>query len=311
MKVETVAVIGTGTMGAGIAQVFAQRGCATWIHDVAPGRLEAAQAKIREVLGELGRAGTGAPKEMEAAISRVHTCSDLERAVGDADFVVEAVPEVLSTKQAVFSQLDRLCRPEVVLATNTSGLSVSAIASATNRPERVVGMHWWNPPYLIPVVEVIRGQETADETLETTRRVVESLGKKPVVVQKDVPGFLGNRMLYALIREALFCLEQGIASPEDIDTVVRDGIGFKFPVYGPLETLDLAGLDIYLKVSQYLNGELCRSTSPPDWLRQRVEAGELGQKSGKGFYTYTGDAAARAAKKRSQLMGLARQLGYL
>lgn len=311
MSVEKVAVIGTGTMGAGIAGVFAQRGFAVSVYDSAPDRLEAALAKVRETLEELAGAGVINSGEIGLTLARIRPGGDLAETVGAADLVLEAVPEVLSIKQVVFADLDHLSRPATILATNTSGLSVTAIASVVRSPERVVGMHWWNPPHLIPVVEVIRGAKTSEHVLDATRKLVERLGKKAVLVQKDIPGSLGNRMQYALMREAVFLLEQGVASAQDIDTMVKAGFGFKFPVYGPLETIDLAGLDVFLKVSEYLYGDLDRSTKPPEWLRQKVEAGEKGLKSGKGFYDYSGGDLSRAGQKRTQLLGLARHLGYL
>jgi len=285
-QIQNVAVIGTGTMGPGIAQIFSQSGLKVILYDIKVEQLEKATQAIQNNLKTFVGTGSITSKEAEETRQRITTTSNLKEAAQSADFVLEAVPEVLDIKKSVFSELDRLCPPDVILATNTSGLSITEIAKGTQSPNRVVGMHWWNPPIIIPAIEVIKGELTGGETVDITKALVTKIKKIPILVQKDVPGFLGNRMQYALMREAIALLNEGVASAEDIDMMIKAGIGFKFPVMGPLETIDMAGLDIFYRVSQYLYGKLDASLSPPAIVKEKVERNELGLKSGKGFYDY-------------------------
>ena len=285
-QIQNVAVIGTGTMGPGIAQIFSQSGLKVLLYDIKVEQLEKATQTIQNNLKTFVGTGSITSKEAEETRQRITTTSNLKEAAQAADFVLEAVPEVVDIKKSVFSELDRLCPPDVILATNTSGLSITEIAKATQFPSRVVGMHWWNPPIIIPAIEVIKGELTGEETLNITKALVTKIKKIPVIVKKDIPGFLGNRMQYALMREAIALLNEGVASAEDIDMMIKAGIGFKFPVMGPLETIDMAGLDIFYRVSQYLYGKLDASPSPPAIVKEKVERNELGLKSGKGFYDY-------------------------
>jgi 3-hydroxyacyl-CoA dehydrogenase len=285
-QIKNVAVIGTGTMGPGIAQVFSQGGLNVLLYDIKVEQLEKATQNIQSNLKTFVETGYLTSKEADETRRRISSTSNLKEAAQAADFVLEAVPEVLDIKRSVFNELDRLCPPDVILATNTSGLSITEIAKATQSPGRVVGMHWWNPPIIIPAIEVIKGELTSEETLNITKFLVTKIKKIPVIVKKDVPGFLGNRMQYALMREAISLLNEGVASAEDIDMMIKAGIGFKFPVMGPLETIDMAGLDIFYRVSQYLYGKLNQSPSPPAIIKEKVEKNELGLKTGKGFYDY-------------------------
>ena len=300
-RIQKVAVIGTGTMGPGISQIFAQSGLKVILYDIQEEPLVKAHRAIENNLKTFLDRGILTPAEARETQERITSTSSLTEAVQAADFVLEAVPEVLDIKKSVFQSLDRLCPPDVILATNTSGLSITEISKATQTPGRVVGMHWWNPPIIIPAIEIIKGAATTDETLEITRALVLKIKKVPVVVKKDVPGFLGNRMQYALMREAIALLNEGVASAEDIDMMIKAGIGFKFPVLGPLETIDMAGLDIFYRVSQYLYGKLDTSAAPPAIVKEKVERNELGLKTGKGFYDYTGinipDLTAERIKK--------------
>ena len=236
----------------------------------------------------------------------------MEQAVKGVDLVLEVIPEVFDLKVKLLADLDRICDPGVILATNTSGLSITEMAKSTSRPGKVVGMHWWNPPIIIPVIEIIKGQKTDETVVQTLNALIKKMKKTPVLVKKDVPGFLGNRLQYALMREAIALLNEGVASAEDIDTMIKAGIGFKYPVMGPLETIDMAGLDIYHRVSQYLNKDLDASSGPAPIIEEMVKKGDLGLKSGKGFYDYAGqDVQALMGERIKKLILLLKDLNFV
>jgi 3-hydroxyacyl-CoA dehydrogenase len=309
--VKTAGVIGTGTMGPGIAQVLAQHGIGVQIYDIKEEQLRKARETLDRNLKLMSDAGFVSKNDIERIGSQIQETRDLKAAVDGVDLVIEAIPEVLDLKTAIFAELDRLCAEGTILASNTSGLSITALAKATGRPGKVVGMHWWNPPIIIPVIEVIRGQATDDATVEVLTDLIMKIHKVPVLVKKDVPGFLGNRLQYALMREAIALLNEGVASAEDIDTMIKAGIGFKFPVMGPLETIDMAGLDLYHRVSQYLYKNLDSASSPPAIIEERVKNNELGLKTGKGFYDYSGmDVNKLMGQRISKLLVLLKDLGY-
>jgi 3-hydroxyacyl-CoA dehydrogenase len=285
--IKKVAVIGTGTMGPGIAQVLAQHEIEVQIFDIDPEQLKKARETLGANLNLMEQAGMLSGTGAADARNRIQDAASLTDAVRDADLVIEVIPEVMDLKARLLSELDEICGPDTILASNTSGLSITKMAQATQRPEKVVGMHWWNPPIIIPVIEIVKGESTGESVLQTIDNLIRKIGKVPVLVKKDVPGFLGNRLQYALMREAIALLNEGVASAEDIDTMIKAGIGFKFPVMGPLETIDMAGLDIYYRVSQYLNKDLDKSDGAAPIVAKMVEQGDLGLKSGKGFYDYS------------------------
>ena len=310
--IKKVAVIGAGTMGPGIAQVLAQHGVEVKIFDLLPEQLQKAEETLKNNLNLVGQAGLLSEADQAAVIERIGFASDLEAAVAGADMVVEVIPEVFELKTKLLAQLDQVCAPETILASNTSGLSITAMAAATGRPGLVVGMHWWNPPIIIPVIEIVKGKDTDEAVLQTLDVLIRKIGKVPVLVKKDVPGFLGNRLQYALMREAIALLNEGVASAEDIDTMIKAGIGFKFPVMGPLETIDMAGLDIYFRVSQYLNKDLDKSEGAAPIVEEMVNQGNLGLKSGKGFYDYSGqDIPALMGGRIKKLLLLLKDLDYV
>ena len=251
-EISAVAVIGAGTMGPGIADMFARAGCHVHLVDLSDALLDQAMARLRLGQQALVEAGLLRPRDADAAVSRVTTTTDLSEACDGSEFLLEAVTEDLALKQELFAACDRLCPRETVLATNTSGLSVTAIAGATGRSDRVGGMHFWNPPHLIPLVEVIRADTTSDDTAELLKSVALRLGKKPIEVRRDIPGFVGNRLQFAVVREALHLLEEGVASAEDIDTAMTAGPGLRYSFLGPLRTADLGGLDVFRAISSYL-----------------------------------------------------------
>jgi 3-hydroxybutyryl-CoA dehydrogenase len=311
-EVSRIAVIGTGTMGPGITQVFAQHGIEVNIFDVKPEQRKNALESLNRNLALFAEEGIVPRSSIDQIKSRVHTSSSLKEAVDGVDFVLEAVPEVPDIKTKVFSDLDAVADGSTILASNTSGISITKLAGATKRAPAVIGMHWWNPPIIIPVIEVIRGEKTSDETVQTTEALAKKINKLPVLVEKDVPGFLGNRLQYALMREAIAILNEGVASAESIDTMIKAGIGFKFPVMGPLETIDMAGMDIYSRVSQYLYKALNNDTTPPPIVNEMVEKNELGLKTGKGFYDYSGtDVNVLMGGRIKKLITLLKDLGYV
>lgn len=301
-QVQTVAVVGAGTMGPGMSGVFARHGFDVRLTDVKPDVLERAKGTLDIVYKTLIGGGFMTEAEAEAGRSRVKFTLDLAEAVDGADFVLEAIPERLDIKEKFFREVEGMVRDDTILASNTSGIPITKIAEAVQRPERVVGMHWSNPPHLIPVIEVIKGAQTSDETVTATRRVVERIDMIPVLVKRDVQGFVENRILYAIMREALHLLEEGIASAEDIDTITKWGIGYKLAVIGPLELLDVAGLDIYNSVASYLNADLSATDQVSSVITEKVEAGQLGLKTGRGLFEYQPDEIPALAQRRARLL---------
>jgi 5-formyl-3-hydroxy-2-methylpyridine 4-carboxylate dehydrogenase len=300
--VRTVALVGAGTMGPGMAAMFATHGFDVRLTDVKPDVLDRARGTVETVYATLQQGGLLSADQVAAARPRVTFTLDGGEALRGAEFVVEAIPERLDLKQRFFADAERHVAAGAVLASNTSGIPITELGRAAQHPERVVGMHWSNPPHLIPVIEVIRGERTGDAAVETTRRVVERLEMIPVVVRRDVPGFVENRILYAIMREALHLLEEGIATAEDIDTIVKWGIGYKLAVIGPLELLDVAGLDIYDSVASYLNADLSGRRDVSPLVRRKVEAGELGIKTGRGLFAYTPETIPSLMQRRMRLL---------
>jgi 3-hydroxyacyl-CoA dehydrogenase len=268
-------------MGPGMGAVLARAGIETALYDVSVEALERARAGVDLAAGVLDR--LEAPKEDGGSV-RFET--ELAAALDGAEFVLEAVPERLELKQEVFPQLEQLAEHGAILASNTSGIPITKIASVCAWPERVVGMHWSNPPHLIPMIEVIPGEQTAQETVDATCELVRRFGYHPVV-EKEVPGFVENRILYAILRECLDLVDRGIIDPEGLDLNVRWGIGYKLAVIGPMELLDMAGLDIYNAVGSYLNRDLSTSGEVSSTIRGLIEQGRLGMKTGGGVYDYT------------------------
>jgi 3-hydroxyacyl-CoA dehydrogenase len=310
--INKIAIIGTGTMGPGIAQVLGQHGIEVRIYDIDPDQLKKARETLAANLSLVCREGLISEADVTGIQSRIKDASSLGQAVKGVDLVLEVIPEVFELKTKLLAELDAICDPAVILASNTSGLSITAMAKSTNRPDKVVGMHWWNPPIIIPVIEIIKGEQTDDAVVQTADALIRKINKIPVLVKKDVPGFLGNRLQYALMREAIALLNAGVASAEDIDTMIKAGIGFKFPVMGPLETIDMAGLDIYHRVSQYLNKDLDRSQGAAAIVEEMVNKGDLGLKSGKGFYDYSGqDVKALMGGRIKKLLLLLKDLDYV
>ena len=293
-KPENIAVIGAGLMGHGIAQIFAIHGHPVNLMDLDDTVLSNAVESIRSNLALMAQKGIGSEAEIESAIQRIRTTTDLAEAVSQAQFVVEAVLEKLDLKQTIFKDLDALCPPDTILATNTSVISISEIAQKSNRRGRIVGTHFWNPPYLIPLVEVIRGDESDQEVVDRTFDLLQRVGKHPVRVHKDTPGFVGNRLQHALWREAISIVEHGIADAATVDECIRYGFGLRLPALGPLENADMVGTDLTLAIHDYILKYLERSPSPSPLLKEKVKQGKLGFKSGEGFQKWSAEDAQRS-----------------
>ena len=280
--IRTVAILGAGTMGNGIAHVFARCGFGVILRDIENRFLERALETISKNLDREIKKGKITDAEKPSVLARINPVTKME-AITRADFVVEAVPEHLELKREVLREADRVLRPEVILATNTSSISVTTLAAATQRPDRFIGMHFMNPVPVMPLVEVIRALQTSNETFETTMKLCEKLEKKPVAVT-DSPGFVSNRVLMPLINEAAFCVMEGVATAEAVDAVMK--LGMNHPM-GPLELADFIGLDVCLDVMEVLfEGFGDPKFRPCPLLKKMVSAGWLGKKSGHGFYVY-------------------------
>lgn len=279
----TVAVIGAGLMGSGIAQVAAVAGWDVVLRDITDDALRRGLEAIEKSTAKFVSKGTLSDDDREAALARITTTTDLD-AAGSADLVVEAVFEQLEVKRDLFANLDRICRDDAVLATNTSAIPITNIAAATTRPEAVVGTHFFSPVPMMPLCELVRGRRTSTETLATARSFAESTGKTCVVVNRDVAGFVTTRLIAAFVMEAVRLYESGVASAEDIDTACRLGFGHAM---GPLATTDLTGVDILRHATMNIYTETGDPKFfPPEILTRMVAAGDIGRKAGRGFYSY-------------------------
>ena len=278
-----LAVVGAGLMGSGIAQVAAQAGWQVTLRDLDDAATERGVNGIRKSLEKFAEKGKIEASDVEAALGRITPTTELE-AVADADIVVEAVFERLEIKHEVFRALDKICKADAVLATNTSAIPVTQIAAVTERPEAVVGTHFFSPVPMMKLCELVRGYKTSDETLATAKAFAEEIGKTVVVVNRDIAGFVTTRLIAALVVEAVKLVESGVVSAEDLDTACRLGFGHAM---GPLATTDLTGVDVLLHASKNIYTDTAdEKFFPPELLQRMVTAGDLGRKTGKGFYTY-------------------------
>lgn len=303
--IRRVAIIGLGTMGPGMAARLARGGIEVTAYDIAPAAIERARAMLDTSYGVLDALGITASDEKAGS---VRLSDDLGEAVKEADLVIENVPEKEEIKADVYRKVDAVIGPDTIVASDTSGIPITRLQSHISHPARMLGMHWSNPPHIIPMIEVIGGERTAPETVATIRDFIRSLGLLPVLLKKDVPGFVENRVLYALLREVVDLVERGVIEPEDIDTCVSWGIGYKLAVVGPMALLDMAGMDIYHSVSSFLNADLADRKDVAPLVSKQMEAGKLGLKSGEGIYSYTPESIAKLQPERARKLVAIRRI---
>jgi len=312
--IRNVAIVGAGTMGHALAHVFAAHGCTVRLTDDRPETLPAALAMIRAELATLVEMKRMSDEDAARALERIHPTGRLEQAASEADLAIEAVVEDAAVKQAVFAALDRYCPPHAILASNTSYLNIFDFI-ATGRPAKVAITHWFAPPHIIPLVEVVCGPETSPETADALQQLLTAMGKRPIVLRKFLPGFIANRLQSALTQESLFLLDNGYADAEDIDTAARAGFGLRTPILGLMQRFDFAGLDLTQKIlsnRQYLPPQLIDRSPSVD---AHVANGELGIKTGRGFYDYGGRTPAELARERDRrllrLLDLLEEMGEI
>jgi 3-hydroxybutyryl-CoA dehydrogenase len=302
MNFETkkVVVLGAGTMGHGIAHVCARSGYETVMVDIKPEILARALDNIRKELELFVNKGLINRQEIEDIMSRISTELSIAKAVKDADFVIESVVEDFETKKSVFKEVDENAPFHAIIGTNTSTISIIELAKVTRRRQMVLGVHFWNPPHLMPLVEIVKTEFTSDEVIGATRKFIERIGKIPVLC-KETPGYLGVRLQAAIFLEAVRMLEEGVASAEDIDTAVKMTLGLRYPMLGPLEVADLGGVDVFYHAINYLYSVTKEERlKPPKTLKEMVEKGKLGIKTYEGFYKYTPEQVEKIVKFRDE-----------
>ena len=297
--IKQVLLAGTGAMGSSFAQIFARYGYQVIAYDIFDAALEKARKLIEINQSAMVEAGELTDEESKALMDRI-TLTTSKEYFKTADFFLEATVEKMDIKHAFFKEVSEAAKPDAILCTNTSGMSITEIAKAVKDPSRFCGMHWVNPPHLIPLVEVIAGEESSPEVLDVVVDVARSLQQKPVRVYKDPTGFILNRLQYACLREACHCVEMGYASIEDVDNVMKYGLGMRYACIGPFETVDFGGIHIFNHVGSYMFDALCNDGGVPPILKQAYEEGKLGISNASGFYDYSDGKDAAALKKRDR-----------
>ncbi|CAM2186250.1 3-hydroxybutyryl-CoA dehydrogenase [Paraburkholderia sacchari] len=299
--VTVAGVVGTGLMGVGIATQCALHGLRTIVHDVDPARLASVAAKAEAVLDELVDAGRIDAAARAAALARIETTGQLD-AMTQAQFVFEAVPEVLDLKHRLYARLGTVLAPDAILASNTSGFEPDLLAGPLPAPERFVIAHFWNPPHMVPLVEVVPGRVTSPEVTARTEALMCAIGMEPVVLAKSIPGFVGNRLQFAVLREALNIVRSGAASPDVVDRVMKASLGRRWGIVGPLESADMGGLDTFVDIASHLLPALAKDEDVIDLLREQVAAGRVGVRGGAGFYDWDDAHLARVKAARRKLI---------
>lgn len=295
--IKKIGVAGGGTMGSGIAQIFAQHGYEVVVIDIAEQFLENTKRIVSLNQKTLINEGLLTREEALESLKHISYTTD-KNAFKDVDLIVEAIIEKMEIKQNYWLEVETIAKYDCIFSTNTSGLSINGICSKLSNKKRFVGMHWWNPPHIIPLIELIKADETSDEVVQVLKELVEKIGKESVVVLKDVNGFIGNRIQFAVYREALKIVEEGIATIEDVDKAMKYGPGFRYPVLGPFETADLGGLDTFYYISSYLFNELSDRKEPTRLQQEMMDNNNLGIKTGKGWYDYSDGKDEEAMAKR-------------
>ena len=297
---KKIIIAGAGLMGTSMAQIFAQNGYEVTIYDIVEPVIEKSKNLIRINQEEQVKEGDVTKEESIALQKRLHHTTDKD-SFKDCDLVVECIVEIMEVKHLFWGEISKLVPEDAVLASNTSGLSITRIAEAIYKPERFAGMHWFNPAHLIPLIEVIKGDCSAVETVDYLYDLALKLGKEPIRVNKDVPGFIGNRIQLAILRECLYLVENGVGTYEDIDRCMKYALGFRYACLGPFEVCDMGGLDTFYHIAEYLYPDLSDEKAPQKTLKDLYEAGEYGVKTKKGFYDYSNGKDEEAIRKRDDL----------
>ncbi len=298
--IKKIVLAGAGVMGNSFAQIFARCGYEVTLYDISEEMLKKAELQIKEGLKTQGQQGLFLEEEIPNILKRISMTTTKE-CFKDADFVLEAIVEKMDIKHSFYREVSELVKPSAIIATNTSGMSITEISRAVKDPSRFAGMHWVNPPHLVPLVEVIAGKDSSEEVLENIFSLAEKIHQKPIRVYKDPAGFILNRLQYAVIREACNCVQKGYASIEDVDKVMKYGLGMRYACIGPFETMDLGNLGTFYNVSGYMMKELCNDQNVPKLIEEMHELGNLGVVNGRGFYDYSGDKAMEAVKHRDEM----------
>jgi len=305
---KKAAVIGSGVMGHGIAQVYALAGYSVSLYDIKDELLSKARQAIEQSLSLQVREDALTEKAKQEALARITLTTNLQEAVADADLITEAISEVIDLKWTLFEQLEAYAKPDAIIASNTSTFSIGRLIEKAKTPQRFIITHFFNPAQLVPLVEIVRHEKTSEDVVQKTVEWIKQIGKSPVLLKKDVPGFIANRLQTALMREAFSLLANGVAEAHEIDTVMKDGIGFRWAFVGPIETADFGGLDTWQRVMDNLAPELDKSEAAPAIIRELVEKGDLGTKTGAGIYSYADTSVAdRLQKRDEQFLRLAKQ----
>lgn len=313
-RIQTVTIVGAGTMGHSLAQVFAQNGCEVWLTDVKEEILAKARILVGANLQTLVELKLLAEKDAAQALARLHTTTRIEEAGRNADFAIEAIIEDAAAKKEIFKTLDRVCPPQAILASNTSYLDIFKFVE-TGRPDKVLITHWFAPPHIVPLVEIVRGPQTSAEVVEAVKALMIRVGKKPIVISKFLPGFIANRLQSALSQEVLFLLDNGYATAEDIDCATKASFGLRMPIVGLVKRFDFAGLDLAQKILRNRQYEPPRAVDHSPSIDRLVAQGRLGVKTGAGFYDYGGRSSEEIMKERDlkliRLRELLKELGEL
>lgn len=299
MEMNRIVIAGAGTMGASMAQIYAQYFDDVVLYNHRQETLDKAQARIEANVSTLAESGSMSQGQADKVRSAITYTTSME-CFRTCDFVAENLAENADIKAAFYQEISQIVPDAAIITTNTSGLPINSLAVHVKDPSRFAGMHWFNPPHLVPLIEIIRNDQTRDDIAQAIYDLTLHIGKRPVLVNKDVPGFAANRIQLAILREALDLVDKGVVSAEGIDDVMKYGLGFRYACLGPLEVTDLGGLDIFYHISEYLMADLCDSHEVPTLLAEHYNAGEYGVKSGKGFYDYAGDKAAQTIAARDE-----------
>ena len=297
MEIKKIVIAGAGTMGYSMAQIFSQFDYQVTIYDLKDEALNLAQRHIKENIQTLVDEHEITQQKAQNTINNLFYTTQKD-CFQDCDLVVESIIENIDIKKSFYQEISQIVKEDTILATNTSGISINALASSVYKPERFIGMHWFNPSHLILLIEIIKGDYTSDEVAQAIYQLSLDIHKKPVIVQKDVLGFAANRIQFAVLREALSLVEQGVVSKEGIDDVMKYGLGFRYACLGPLEVADFGGLDTFYHISEYLMEDLCDSHDIPTLLKEHYQSGEYGVKTQKGFYDYTDGRDQKATQQR-------------